>query len=51
MIAGMSNAQEYLKVRAKQGDGISVLLNRYNLAAYKCNVDTFLAINNLKKDK
>lgn len=45
----MSSAQEYLKVRAKQGDGISVLLNRYNLAAYKCNVDTFLAINNLKR--
>ncbi len=45
----MSSAQEYLKVRAKQGDGISVILNRYNLAAYKCNVDTFLAINNLKR--
>ncbi len=45
----MSSAQEYLKVRAKQGDGISVLLNRYNVAAYKCNVDTFLAINNLKR--
>jgi N-acetylmuramoyl-L-alanine amidase len=49
LIAGICNAQEYLKVRAKQGDGISVLLNRYNLAAYKCNVDTFLAINNLKR--
>jgi N-acetylmuramoyl-L-alanine amidase len=49
LIAGMSSAQEYLKVRAKQGDGISVILNRYNLAAYKCNVDTFLAINNLKR--
>jgi N-acetylmuramoyl-L-alanine amidase len=43
------NAQEYLKVRAKQGDGISVILNRYNLAAYPCNVDTFLSINGLKR--
>ncbi len=44
-----SGAQEYLKVRAKQGDGISILLNRYNLAAYSCNVDTFLSINKLSR--
>jgi N-acetylmuramoyl-L-alanine amidase len=50
LISGIVTAQEYLKVRAKQGDGISVLLNRYNLAAYSCNVDTFLAINNLQRN-
>ncbi len=49
LIAGICDAQEYLKVRAKQGDGISVLLNRYNLAEYKFNVDTFLDINKLKR--
>lgn len=49
LINGITHAQEYLKVRAKQGDGISVILNRYNLAAYSCNVDTFLAINNLSR--
>ncbi|MBT6236668.1 MAG: N-acetylmuramoyl-L-alanine amidase [Bacteroidetes bacterium] len=47
--AHFTEAQDYFKIRAKQGDGISVILNRYNLAAYQCNVDTFLAINNLKQ--
>ncbi|MFT7100053.1 MAG: N-acetylmuramoyl-L-alanine amidase [Bacteroidia bacterium] len=42
-------AQEYLKIRAKKGDGISVLLNRYNLAAHSCNIDTFLTINKLSR--
>ena len=42
-------AQEYLKIRAKKGDGISVLLNRYNLAAHSCNIDTFLTINKLNR--
>lgn len=42
-------AQEYLKIRAKQGDGISILLNRYNLAAYRCSIDTFLMQNNLNR--
>ncbi|MDG2455673.1 MAG: hypothetical protein P8N47_07690, partial [Bacteroidia bacterium] len=44
-----SYAQEYLKIRAKQGDGISIVLNRYNLAAHSCNIDTFLALNSLKR--
>ena len=48
-ISSIGNAQEYLKIRAKQGDGISVLLNRYNLAAHSCNIDTFLVLNNLKR--
>lgn len=45
----VSNAQEYLKIRAKKGDGISVILNRYDLAAHRCNIDSFLAINNLNR--
>jgi len=44
-----TTAQEYLKIRAKKGDGISVVLNRYNLAAHTCNIDTFLRINKLKR--
>lgn len=43
-------AVDYLQVEAKSGDGITVVLNRYELAAYKCNVDTFLNINSLKKE-
>lgn len=42
-------AQNYLIKQAKKGDGITVLLNRYDLSAYPCNVDTFLSINQLKK--
>ena len=44
------SAAEYLKIQAKKGDGITVLLNRYNLAAFPCNVDTFLKINDLKRN-
>jgi N-acetylmuramoyl-L-alanine amidase len=43
-------AQEYLKIRAKKGDGISVILNRYDLAAHRCNIDTFLNINDLNRN-
>ncbi len=49
-MCSIANAQEYLKIRAKQGDGISVILNRYNLAAYSCSIDTFLSLNNLKRE-
>jgi N-acetylmuramoyl-L-alanine amidase len=49
IIGNTTNAQEYLKVRAKKGEGISVLLNRYNLAAHSCNIDTFLTINKLNR--
>jgi N-acetylmuramoyl-L-alanine amidase len=42
-------SNEFLRVQAKKGDGISVLLNRYNLAAFDCNVDTFLSINSLER--
>lgn len=49
VLASSSYGQEYLKIRAKQGDGISVILNRYNLAAHSCNIDTFLSLNKLKR--
>ncbi|MGB0851045.1 MAG: N-acetylmuramoyl-L-alanine amidase family protein [Bacteroidia bacterium] len=49
LISSVSNAQEYLKIRAKKGDGISVMLNRYNLAAHSCNIDTFLKLNDLDR--
>ena len=42
-------SQNYLTSEAQSGDGISVLLNRYDLSAYPCNVDTFLKINDLKR--
>jgi len=42
-------SQNYLTTEAQSGDGISVLLNRYDLSAYPCNVDTFLKINDLKR--
>lgn len=42
-------AVSYLEVKAKPGDGIGVLLDRYNLSSYKCNVDSFLALNKLER--
>ncbi|MBT8326453.1 MAG: hypothetical protein KJP21_01940, partial [Bacteroidia bacterium] len=39
-----------MKIQAKKGDGITVILNRYNLAAFPCNVDTFLKINSLERN-
>lgn len=45
----VSFSAEYLKVQAKPGDGISVLLNRYNLASFECNIDTFLKVNELDR--
>jgi N-acetylmuramoyl-L-alanine amidase len=50
ILALYSSATEYLKIRAQKGDGITVILNRYDLAAHPCNVDTFLKINNLDKN-
>lgn len=41
-------ANDYLEIEAKRGDGISVILNRYELAAYQCNVDSFLSLNKLE---
>lgn len=42
-------SQNYLTTKAQPGDGISVLLNRFDLSAYPCNVDTFLKLNNLER--
>jgi N-acetylmuramoyl-L-alanine amidase len=49
LIGLASFSAEYLKVQAKSGDGIGILLNRYNLAAFDCNVDTFLKVNKLNR--
>ncbi len=49
LFALTAKGQENLKIKAKRGDGISVLLNRYDLAAHTCNVDSFLKYNNLNK--
>lgn len=43
------SADNYLEIKAKSGDGITVLLNRYDLASYQCNVDSFLELNQLKR--
>jgi N-acetylmuramoyl-L-alanine amidase len=40
---------EYLKIQAQKGDGINILLNRYNVAGFPCSVDTFLILNGLKR--
>lgn len=40
----------FLQVEVLKGDGITTLLNRYNLAAYNCNVDSFLALNKLNRN-
>lgn len=49
IVFAQSPTNRFLEVKAKSGDGIGVLLNRYNLSAYSCNVDSFLKINNLQK--
>lgn len=41
---------DYLKVVAQKGDGIYVLLGRYQLDRSECCFDHFCEINNLKKD-
>lgn len=42
------HAQSYLEVTANPGDGISVLLQRYELLGLGNNQDAFLYLNNLK---
>src|SRR3989337_3004648 len=39
----------YYSFAAKPGDGIIVVLNRYELDEYDCNVDKFLELNQLSK--
>ena len=43
------NAPYFYSVVAKAGDGISILLNRYELDEYDCNMDKFLELNQLKR--
>lgn len=43
-------SQNYLTTKAKKGDGISLLLNRFDISTYTCNVDTFLKLNNLERN-
>lgn len=40
----------FFSVTAKTGDGISILLNRYELDEYACNLDKFLELNHLKNN-
>lgn len=40
----------YYSITAKTGDGISILLNRYELDEYTCNLDKFLELNHLKNN-
>ena len=43
------NAPYYYSIVAKAGDGISIILNRYELDEYECNMDKFLELNQLKR--
>ncbi len=43
-----SQATSYLEIKAKSGDGITVVLNRYLISNHECGVDSFLELNNLK---
>jgi N-acetylmuramoyl-L-alanine amidase len=49
-IALPGNTPYFYSVVAKSGDGITILLNRYDLDEYECNLDKFLEMNNLKRN-
>ena len=40
----------FFSVSAKPGDGITILLNRYELDEFECNLDKFLELNRLQKN-
>ena len=40
----------FYSIKAKSGDGIIILLNRYELDEAECNLDKFLELNQLKKN-
>lgn len=44
------NAPYFFSVTAKAGDGITVLLNRYDLDEHSCNLDKFLELNGLNRN-
>lgn len=43
--------QDYLKVKVKKGEHINMLLERYQLKEYKCNLSKFKSINRLSSSK
>src|SRR6187402_2783341 len=49
-IPSFGSAPYFFSVTAKPGDGIIVLLNRYELDEYDCNLDKFLELNKLAMD-
>jgi N-acetylmuramoyl-L-alanine amidase len=49
-VAAFANAPYFLSIPAKSGDGITVLLKRYDLHRHTCNVEKFLELNNLKRN-
>lgn len=46
----VAGPKEFLKVLSKSGDNVPVLLGRYHLDAYECNVTEFFKINKLRED-
>lgn len=48
--ANTDTAPYFFSVSAKAGDGISRLLNRYDLDEHPCNVDKFLELNQLDRN-
>ena len=46
---GNNDPIAYMEVTAKNGDGISIILDRYNLASYTCNVAKFCELNGVKQ--
>ncbi|HEX5112639.1 MAG TPA: N-acetylmuramoyl-L-alanine amidase [Saprospiraceae bacterium] len=48
--SSFGSAPYFFSVTAKSGDGIIVLLNRYELDEYDCNLDKFLELNKLAVD-
>lgn len=48
--AAEDNAPYFFSVTAKSGDGITVLLNRYDLDEHPCNLDKFLELNKLNRN-
>jgi N-acetylmuramoyl-L-alanine amidase len=50
VIPSYGTAPYFFSVTAKSGDGIIVLLNRYELDEYDCNLDKFLELNKLSID-
>ena len=51
MLLSSANIKEdWLMVKAKQGDGIKKLLVRYHLDTHSCNEEKFLSLNNLSPE-